>query len=69
MLTISTTSVRQLVGLPEFNLGLNTSVPTLIFKYIALMLVLLRAAPLTTKSQVRSKEADSFRLKRLRIEE
>jgi hypothetical protein len=43
LLTIATTSVRQLLGLPQFDLGINTSIPTLAITYAAMMWVLHRA--------------------------
>jgi len=43
LLSIATTSVRQLLGLPRFDLGINTSIPTLVMTYAALMWVLHRA--------------------------
>lgn len=42
LLVIATTSVRDLLGVPEFDSGFNTSVPTLIMTYVALMWVLHR---------------------------
>jgi len=43
LLSIATTSVRQLLGLPQFDLMINTSIPTLVFTYAAMMWVLHRA--------------------------
>lgn len=43
LLTIATTSVRQWLNLPAFDLGFNTSVPTLMMTYAALVFVLYRA--------------------------
>lgn len=40
MLSIATTSFRELLHIPEFDLGFNTSVPTLILTYIAMMMYL-----------------------------
>jgi len=37
MLLIATSSFRELFKIPEFDLGFNTNVPTLIFTYIALL--------------------------------
>lgn len=45
LLTIATSSLRQLLSLPDFDLGFNTSVPTLIITYIAMTLILYRAVP------------------------
>lgn len=43
LLSIATTSLRQLLGLPQFDLGINTSIPTIAITYAALMWVLHRA--------------------------
>ena len=40
MLSIATTSFRELFSIPEFDLGFNSSVPTLILTYIGMMLYL-----------------------------
>jgi len=40
MLSIATTSFRQLFGIPDFDLGFNSSVPTLIITYIGMILYL-----------------------------
>lgn len=40
MLTIATTSFRELLSIPEFDLGFNTSVPTLIMTYGGMILYL-----------------------------
>ncbi len=40
MLTIATTSFRELFGIPEFDLGFNSSIPTLILTYIGMILYL-----------------------------
>jgi len=37
MLLIATHSFRQIFNLPEFNLGINTNMPTLIFTYLAMI--------------------------------
>ena len=37
MLIIATKSFRQLFGIPEFDLGFNTNIPTLIFTYVAML--------------------------------
>ena len=37
MLLIATHSFRQLFGIPEFDLGFNTNMPTLIFTYGAML--------------------------------
>lgn len=40
MLSIATTSFRELLGIPAFDMGFNSSVPTLLFTYIGMMLYL-----------------------------
>ena len=40
MLTIATSSFRQSFNIPEFDLGLNSNVPTLVLTYIAMILYL-----------------------------
>lgn len=40
MLTIATTSFRQWLNLPAFNLGFNTNVPTLILTYVGMIFYL-----------------------------
>ncbi|WP_405270093.1 hypothetical protein [Cellulophaga sp. Ld12] len=40
MLSIATTSFRQLLHIPDFNLGFNSNVPTLILTYIGMILYL-----------------------------
>ncbi len=40
MLSVATVSFRDLFGIPEFDLGFNSSVPTLIFTYIGMILYL-----------------------------
>ena len=40
MLTIATTSFRELFGIPEFDMGFNSSIPTLILTYIGMILYL-----------------------------
>lgn len=40
MLSIATTSFRDLLGIPEFDLGFNSSVPTLIITYVGMILYL-----------------------------
>lgn len=40
MLTIATTSFRQLLGIPEFDIGFNSNVPTLIITYIGMIFYL-----------------------------
>ena len=40
MLSIATTSFRELLGIPEFDLGFNTSVPTLIITYVSMIIYL-----------------------------
>lgn len=45
MLTIAKASFREMLGLPEFDLGFNTNVPTLIITYFAMTLYLYRVIP------------------------
>ena len=40
MLSIATTSFRELLGIPEFDMGFNSNVPTLILTYIGMILYL-----------------------------
>ena len=40
MLTIATTSFRELFNIPEFNLGFNSSVPTLVLTYFGMIFYL-----------------------------
>ncbi len=40
MLSIATTSFRELFGIPEFDLGFNSSVPTLIMTYLGMIFYL-----------------------------
>ncbi len=40
MLSIATTSFRDLFGIPEFDLGFNSNIPTLILTYIGMILYL-----------------------------
>ncbi len=40
MLSIATTSFRQLFGIPKFDLGFNSNVPTLILTYVAMIVYL-----------------------------
>ncbi len=40
MLTIATNSFRDIFGIPEFDLGFNSSVPTLILTYLGMILYL-----------------------------
>ena len=40
MLSIATTSFRELFGIPEFNLGFNSNVPTLISTYLGMIIYL-----------------------------
>ena len=40
MLSVATTSFRDLFGIPEFDLGFNTSVPTLIMNYLGMIFYL-----------------------------
>jgi len=37
MLLIATKSFRELFGIPKFDLGFNTNMPTLIFTYVAML--------------------------------
>ena len=50
MLTIATTSFRDLFNIPEFNLGFNSSVPTLILTYVGMILYLNYFVPKFTAS-------------------
>ena len=45
MLSIATTSFRSLLGIPEFDLGFNTSVPTLILTYVGMIIYLNHFVP------------------------
>ncbi|MFT4771957.1 MAG: hypothetical protein ACI9CP_001776 [Cryomorphaceae bacterium] len=45
MLSIATTPFRDLFGIPEFDLGFNSSVPTLIMTYIAMIIYLNHFVP------------------------
>jgi hypothetical protein len=45
MLSIATTSFRELLGIPELDLGLNTNVPTLILTYVGMLLFLNHFVP------------------------
>jgi len=45
MLSIATTSFRELFGIPEFDLGFNTSVPTLIMTYVGMIIYLNHFVP------------------------
>jgi hypothetical protein len=40
MLSIATTSFRELLGIPDFNLGFNSSVPTLVMTYVGMIFYL-----------------------------
>jgi len=40
MLSVATTSFRELFGIPEFDLGFNSSVPTLILNYLGMIFYL-----------------------------
>ncbi len=40
MLSIATTSFRQWFGIPDFNIGFNTNVPTLILTYVGMIIYL-----------------------------
>lgn len=50
MLSIATVSFRDLFGLPVLNLAFNTTMPTIIFTYIAMTAVLCWAVPKTVKA-------------------
>jgi len=45
MLLIATRSFRELFGIPEFDLGFNTNMPTLIFTYGAMLYCLNHFVP------------------------
>lgn len=45
MLSIATTSFRDLFNIPEFDLGFNTSVPTLIITYLGMIIYLNHFVP------------------------
>ena len=45
MLSTATVSLRDTLGIPEFDLGFNTLIPTLLFTYIAMLLILNYAIP------------------------
>ncbi len=45
MLSIATTSFRELLNIPEFDLGFNTSVPTLIITYVSMIVYLNHFVP------------------------
>lgn len=45
MLSIAMTSFRELFGIPEFDMGFNSSVPTLILTYVAMILYLNHFVP------------------------
>lgn len=47
MLTIATTSFREWLSIPEFDLGVNTNVPTLILTYIGMIFYLNHFIPKT----------------------
>jgi hypothetical protein len=40
MLLIATKSFREIFSIPEFDLGFNTNIPTLIFTYAAMLFTL-----------------------------
>lgn len=50
MVSIATVSFRDLFGLPVLNLAFNTTIPTIILTYIAMISVLYWAVPKTTKA-------------------
>ena len=45
VLSVATVSFRELLNIPEFDLGFNTTMPTIIFTYIALIVFLCRVVP------------------------
>ena len=45
MLSIATVSFRELLNIPTFDFGFNTTIPMIIFTYIAMTLVLYWAVP------------------------
>lgn len=45
MLTIATTSFRELFGIPAFDLGFNTNIPTLILTYVGMIVYLNHFVP------------------------
>jgi hypothetical protein len=45
MLSIATTSLRELLGLPAFSLGFNSNVPTLIMTYLGMIVYLNHFVP------------------------
>ncbi len=45
MLSIATTSFRELFNIPEFDLGFNTNVPTLVMTYLAMIFYLNHFVP------------------------
>lgn len=47
MLSVAAVSFRDLLGIPEFDIGFNTTLPTIMFTYIALAVVLNWAVPKT----------------------
>lgn len=48
MLSIATTSFREWLGIPEFDLGFATTMPNLIFTYVAMLVILLYLIPKKT---------------------
>lgn len=50
MLSTASMSLRQTLGIPEFDLGFNTLIPTLLFTYITMILVLNYYIPKYEKS-------------------
>ena len=55
MLSIATTSFRELLGIPKFNLNFNSSVPTLIMIYAAMIFYLNYVVP---KFKIEKKKLD-----------
>jgi hypothetical protein len=45
MLSIATNSLREILGLPDFDLGFNTNVPTLILTYVGMIFYLNHFVP------------------------
>ncbi len=48
MLSIATTSFRDRFGMPQFDLGFSTTMPNLVFTYVALLAILLYLVPKKT---------------------
>ncbi len=54
MLSTATVSLRETLGIPEFDLGFNTLIPTLLFTYIAMLWILNYAIPKVEKIKSQS---------------